>query len=142
MPSLTDRVWSPYVAGVIIGLLQIPAFLLADTALGASSSFVTAVLTHEDSTFRIRATLSTLNRPPRSEVYAGADLFAVAEALAAGVAAGAVVCAALSDGPVPGWLVVEETAAAGAQRLAPPARQYRERSQPPARKGRSPASRP
>ena len=42
MPSLTDRVWSPYVAGVIIGLLQIPAFLLADTALGASSSFVTA----------------------------------------------------------------------------------------------------
>lgn len=42
MPSLTDRVWSPYVAGVIVGLLQIPAFLLADTALGASSSFVTA----------------------------------------------------------------------------------------------------
>ena len=42
MPSLTDRVWSPYVAGIVIGLLQIPAFLLADTALGASSSFVTA----------------------------------------------------------------------------------------------------
>ncbi|MCB9948916.1 MAG: YeeE/YedE family protein [Rhodospirillaceae bacterium] len=42
MPTLTDRVWSPYLAGVIIGLLQIPAFLLADTALGASSSFVTA----------------------------------------------------------------------------------------------------
>ena len=42
MPSLTERVWSPYVAGIIIGLLQIPAFLLAETALGASSSFVTA----------------------------------------------------------------------------------------------------
>ena len=42
MLSLRDKVWSPYAAGVIIGLLQIPAFLLVDTALGASSSFVTA----------------------------------------------------------------------------------------------------
>jgi len=41
MPSLTDKAWSPYVAGVIIGLLQIPTFLLMGTALGASSSFVT-----------------------------------------------------------------------------------------------------
>ena len=41
MISFTDRAWSPYVAGVLIGLLQIPAFLLIDTALGASSSFVT-----------------------------------------------------------------------------------------------------
>lgn len=41
MISLTDRAWSPYVAGALIGLLQIPAFLLIDTALGASSSFVT-----------------------------------------------------------------------------------------------------
>jgi uncharacterized membrane protein YedE/YeeE len=41
MPSLSDRAWSPYVAGAIIGLLQIPTFLLMDTALGASSSFVT-----------------------------------------------------------------------------------------------------
>jgi hypothetical protein len=40
----------------------------------------------------------------------------VSEALAAGVQAGAVVCASLSDGPVPGWLVVEETGAAGAER--------------------------
>jgi uncharacterized membrane protein YedE/YeeE len=39
--SLTDKAWSPYVAGAIIGLLQIPTFLLMDTALGASSSFVT-----------------------------------------------------------------------------------------------------
>lgn len=42
MLNLGARAWSPYVAGVIIGLLQIPAFLLIDTALGASSSFVTA----------------------------------------------------------------------------------------------------
>ena len=41
MPSLLDRAWSPYVAGVIIGLLQIPAFLLLGTALGTSSSYVT-----------------------------------------------------------------------------------------------------
>jgi uncharacterized membrane protein YedE/YeeE len=41
MPSLADRVWSPYVAGIVIGLLQIPAFLLIETALGASSSYVT-----------------------------------------------------------------------------------------------------
>lgn len=37
----TDKCWSPYVAGAVIGLLQIPTFLLMDTALGASSSFVT-----------------------------------------------------------------------------------------------------
>ncbi len=41
MAVLTDKSWSPYVAGVVIGLLQIPTFLLMDTALGASSSFVT-----------------------------------------------------------------------------------------------------
>jgi len=41
MLKLMDRAWSPYVAGAIIGLLQIPTFLLMDTALGASSSFVT-----------------------------------------------------------------------------------------------------
>jgi uncharacterized membrane protein YedE/YeeE len=41
MPSLNDKVWSPYLAGAIIGLLQIPTFLLMGTALGASSSFVT-----------------------------------------------------------------------------------------------------
>lgn len=41
MLSLTSKSWSPYVAGVVIGLLQIPAFVLIDTALGASSSYVT-----------------------------------------------------------------------------------------------------
>lgn len=35
------QAWSPYVAGAVIGLLQIPTFLLMDTALGASSSYVT-----------------------------------------------------------------------------------------------------
>lgn len=41
MPTLADKAWSPYVAGIVIGLLQIPAFLLIETALGASSSYVT-----------------------------------------------------------------------------------------------------
>jgi uncharacterized protein len=40
-PMLTRQAWSPYLAGVVIGLLQIPAFLLIETALGASSSYVT-----------------------------------------------------------------------------------------------------
>ncbi len=39
--SLRERSWSPYAAGVLIGLLQIPAFLLIETALGTSSSYVT-----------------------------------------------------------------------------------------------------
>lgn len=42
MLGLQDKAWSPYAAGILIGLLQVPAFLLVDTALGASSSFVTA----------------------------------------------------------------------------------------------------
>lgn len=41
MQVLTARVWSPYVAGIVIGLLQIPALLIIKTTLGASSSFVT-----------------------------------------------------------------------------------------------------
>lgn len=39
--SLRKKAWSPYVAGILIGLLQVPAFLLIHTALGASSSYVT-----------------------------------------------------------------------------------------------------
>jgi uncharacterized membrane protein YedE/YeeE len=41
MEIMRSRAWSPYAAGVVIGLLQIPTFLLMGTALGASSSFVT-----------------------------------------------------------------------------------------------------
>jgi uncharacterized membrane protein YedE/YeeE len=41
MLSLTEKAWSPYAAGILIGLLQIPAFLLIHTALGASSAYVT-----------------------------------------------------------------------------------------------------
>lgn len=38
---LCQKAWSPYLAGIVIGLLQIPAFLIIETALGASSSYVT-----------------------------------------------------------------------------------------------------
>lgn len=38
---LKQKAWSPYAAGVLIGLLQVPALLLIETALGASSSYVT-----------------------------------------------------------------------------------------------------
>ncbi len=38
---LIAKTWSPYTAGIVIGLLQIPALVLANTMLGASSSFVT-----------------------------------------------------------------------------------------------------
>jgi hypothetical protein len=39
--TLREKAWSPYLAGALIGLLQIPAFLLIETALGTSSSYVT-----------------------------------------------------------------------------------------------------
>jgi uncharacterized membrane protein YedE/YeeE len=38
---LREKAWSPYAAGILIGLLQIPAFVLIETALGTSSSYVT-----------------------------------------------------------------------------------------------------
>ena len=37
---LSKKAWSPYVAGIVVGLLQIPAFLIIKSALGASSSYV------------------------------------------------------------------------------------------------------
>ena len=40
---LTRQAWSPYLAGVVIGLLQVPAFLLIETALGAYLSVSTPV---------------------------------------------------------------------------------------------------
>ena len=37
-----QRVWSPYVCGAAIGLLQIPAMLLVASGLGTSSAYATA----------------------------------------------------------------------------------------------------
>ncbi len=83
MSVLTARVWSPYAAGIVIGLLQIPAFLIVNTALGASSSFVT-----------VAASLVSLFDPAinaipyfKSHVSTAKDWWQVA--LMAGVALGA-----------------------------------------------------
>lgn len=40
MSPLQHKAWSPYAAGIVIGLLQIPALLIVDSPLGASSSYV------------------------------------------------------------------------------------------------------
>ncbi|MBZ0146829.1 MAG: YeeE/YedE family protein [Pseudorhodoplanes sp.] len=83
MSILTARSWSPYAAGIVIGLLQIPAFLLINTALGASSSFVT-----------VAASLAALFDPAinaipyfKNHVSTAKDWWQVA--LVAGVALGA-----------------------------------------------------
>lgn len=40
MSVLKSKAWSPYLAGVVIGLLQIPALLVIESPIGASSSYV------------------------------------------------------------------------------------------------------
>jgi len=90
MPSLTDKAWSPYLAGVVIGLLQVPAFLLVGTALGTSSSYVT-----------VSASLAQLFDPAIASLeYAARHLSGAKNwwqvALVAGIALGALVSARLS----------------------------------------------
>ena len=87
----SDKAWSPYFAGVVIGLLQIPAFLIVETALGASSSYVT-----------IGAMLTSWLDPSILAVkYASAHVAATAKnwwqvALVGGVAIGAYLSMKLS----------------------------------------------
>lgn len=83
MFALRQKVWSPYAAGIVIGLLQIPAFLLVDTGLGASSSFVAAA-----------GYLASLFEPTIAEVayfskYMTAPKYAWQAALVIGIALGA-----------------------------------------------------
>lgn len=91
LPSLTDKAWSPYAAGILIGLLQIPAFLLIETALGASSSYVT-----------VGAALFSWIDPSLLEIdYAAKHVAATAKnwwqvALVAGIAVGAFLSMKLS----------------------------------------------
>ena len=91
MPSLSDKAWSPYVAGVVIGFLQVPAFLIIDTALGASSSYVT-----------VGATIASWLDPSLLKIsYAANHVAATAKnwwqvALVAGIAIGAFVSMKLS----------------------------------------------
>lgn len=47
--------------------------------------FVSGVVTRDDGAYRIRATLTSAGRPPRSEMFAGSDVFSVAHAMAGAV---------------------------------------------------------
>jgi hypothetical protein len=101
MPRLTDRAWSPYLAGALIGLLQVPAFLLLGTALGASSSYVT-----------VSASLAAIVDPAITAIdYAARHLSGAKNwwqvALVVGIALGALVSSRLSrtrrSAPSPIW---------------------------------------
>lgn len=101
MPTFGDRAWSPYFAGALLGLLQIPAFLLIGTALGASSSFVT-----------VSATIASFVDPAIQQIdYATKHLGGVKNwwqvALVVGIALGAFLSARLSGtlrhGIAPVW---------------------------------------
>lgn len=102
MPFLTDRAWSPYVAGVLIGLLQIPALLFLDTALGTSSSYVTLGVT---------LVAETVDPGIAAIRYAAAHLSGPKNwwqvAMVVGIAAGAFLSARLSgtrrSGVAPVW---------------------------------------
>jgi uncharacterized membrane protein YedE/YeeE len=101
MPRLSDRAWSPYVAGVLIGLLQVPAFLLVGTALGTSSSYVTVGA----------SAIGWLDPGIRAFDYAARHLDGAKNwwqvALVAGIALGALLSATLSgtrrSGVAPVW---------------------------------------
>jgi hypothetical protein len=88
--SLRDKAWSPYAAGVLIGLLQIPAFLLIGTALGTSSSYVT-IAAHIASF--ADASIDKMDYLAK-HMYGAKNLWQLA--MVAGIAVGALVSATLS----------------------------------------------
>ena len=113
MIRLSDKAWSPYAAGILIGLLQIPAFMLLGTALGASSSYVTVVAT----------ALSVLDPAILQFDYAVRHLSGAKNwwqvAMMAGVAGGAWLSARssglLRGAPSPVWAQVLGTPAQGSR---------------------------
>lgn len=93
MLGFTKRAWSPYTAGIVVGLLQIPAFLLIGTALGTSSSYVT-----------ISANLAQFVDPSIAEIKYAANHLSGAKnwwqvALIAGIVLGAFLSSRLSGTP-------------------------------------------
>jgi hypothetical protein len=42
MNYLKRKAWSPWMAGIVVGLLQIPALLIISSPLGVSSSYVSS----------------------------------------------------------------------------------------------------
>jgi uncharacterized protein len=101
MPSFRDPAWSPYLTGAVIGLLQIPAFVLIGTALGASSSYVT-----------VAGTLASVIDPAIAQIdYVARHLSGAKNwwqvALVVGIALGALISARASglarSGHAPVW---------------------------------------
>lgn len=90
LPKLTDKAWSPYASGILIGLLQIPAFVLIDTALGASSSYV-KVAGHVASLFD-----SSVGAQPYFAKYMESSKYWWQLALVVGIGLGALASARLS----------------------------------------------
>lgn len=93
MSFLTKRAWSPYAAGIVVGLLQIPAFLFMQTALGTSSSYVT-----------ISANLASFVDPSISQIKYAANHMSGAKnwwqvALIAGIVLGAFISSRASGTP-------------------------------------------
>lgn len=93
MSFLTQRAWSPYAAGIVVGLLQIPAFLFMQTALGTSSSYVT-----------ISANLASIVDPSITTIKYAANHMSGAKnwwqvALIAGIALGAFLSSRASGTP-------------------------------------------
>jgi uncharacterized membrane protein YedE/YeeE len=102
MLSLRQKAWSPYAAGILIGLLQVPAFLLINTALGASSSYVT-----------LAGNLAALIDPGAAKIDYIAKHLAGAKnwwqvALVVGVALGALLSSRLSGAQRPSMSYVWE----------------------------------
>ena len=89
--SLKDKAWSPYAAGILIGLLQIPAFLTIETALGASSSYVTVGATIAS---WVDPSIFTIDYVARHVATTAKNWWQVA--LVAGIAVGAFLSARLS----------------------------------------------
>ncbi len=89
--SLKDKAWSPYAAGILIGLLQIPAFLTIETALGASSSYVTVGATIAS---WVDPSIFTIDYVARHVATTAKNWWQIA--LVAGIAIGAFVSARLS----------------------------------------------
>lgn len=113
--KLNDKSWSPYLAGVLIGLLQIPAFLLINTALGTSSSYVT-----------VSASLASLFDPEIAHIdYVARHLSGAKNwwqvATVVGIALGAFISARLSGtarhGIAPLWRHALGTASTGVRLL-------------------------
>ncbi|HWE17506.1 MAG TPA: YeeE/YedE thiosulfate transporter family protein [Hyphomicrobiaceae bacterium] len=88
--TLRDKAWSPYAAGILIGLLQIPAFLLIQTALGTSSSYVT-IAAHIAALFD--ASVANMDYLAK-HMYGAKNLWQAA--MVAGIAIGTLVSATIS----------------------------------------------